>query len=120
MAVTLKKKVAGKVEIISARQLAALEAVGLGPIEKKTTAAMAGLGSGVKVVVTNDMFFWRKDYKPGDTGTITRSWNAPESPFTIRPKDDIYEVELDIARGGEKKILLSRWEIEEIKEEVTA
>lgn len=104
---------------LSPRQQAALEAVGLGPVTKaEAVAAMEWITPGLRVKITNTMFFWIKAYKPGDTGKVTRNWPAVVTAFSSSPRDDIYEIELDVERvPGVKKHLLSRWEIEVLQEE---
>lgn len=114
MAVTFKKKEPE----LSQRQQDALVAVGLSPntqskvtIKKRPT----GFTEGAKVVVTNALFFWRKDYRPGDTGTVLKSWGAPDTQYTKRPRDDLYLVELDEERvEGKKQVVFSLWELDAV------
>ncbi len=121
MAIVLKRREVQPVALpipvedeLSQRQIDALEAVGLAPapkvvIKKKLT----GIASGGRVRITNTMFFWIKSYKPGDVGAVRRQWPAPDTPFSSRPRDDIYEIELDEPRvEGQSHVLFGLWELE--------
>lgn len=117
-------------ETITPRQEAALEAAGLGgllapePEKKKIVikkkSAYAQVSPGDHINVTNPHFTWVDAYKFGDTGVVETIHTAPESIHTTPVRDDLIVVRMDKPRGVNELVIMSRWEIEVIKEEVPA
>lgn len=110
---------AEKVEELTERQKAALEAVGLLDSPKEETYNPAPppstqpeeivypvYSAGDKVEVVNTFFTWVKAWKAGDTGVVTRFWNAVPEARAIGPGYGVVEVRLDNPRVPEKPLVL--------------
>lgn len=127
MAIVIKKKT----EELSERQKNALDAVGLAPKEpvphvpyheqydKKngllSDRKLSPPSVGDKIKIVNNLFPWMEHYQTGDTGKVLRMWTAPDTPHTKRPRDDIYEVQLDtIRQKGKGVALFACWELEPV------
>lgn len=108
-------------EGLSPRQQEALVAAGLAPVPQKKIIKpkMKPLETGMRVRVTNDLFTWIMAYKFGDTGVIERVTRAVDSVHTIPIRDDMYLLRLDDPTTN-PVVIVKRWEIEEIKEEIAA
>lgn len=106
-------------EELTERQKAALEAVGLLDTPKEATyspapppskqpekSAYPVYSAGDKVEVVNDLFTWVKAWKAGDTGVVTRFWNAVPEARAMGQGYGIVEVRLDSPRVPEKPVVL--------------
>jgi hypothetical protein len=115
MAITLVRKGQSvKIGLPKERELSseALEAVGLAS-PPKAPSVVTEFPLGSRVRVTNDLFPWIKHYKPGDTGIVTRIIRASLHPPAKSPKDDLYDIELDLIRvPGQRLALIQFWELE--------
>lgn len=105
-------------EKLTARQKQALIDAGLmkapAPIKKGVTIKhYRSFSKGDKVTITNDLFPWMEWWKPGDTGVVTRTWEAvPEAKNDEKRKYGICEVQLDKARVKDRGVLLFHcWEL---------
>ncbi len=110
---------AEKAEELTERQKAALEAVGLLGAPKEETYNPAPppstqpekivypvYSAGDKVEVVNTFFTWVKEWKAGDTGVVTRFWNAVPETRAMGPGYGVVEVRLDNPRVPEKPLVL--------------
>lgn len=95
---------------------AELQAIGLARA-KAPPADLARFPIGARVRITNTLFPWIRNYQPGDTGIVLRYMPATLVPPARRPKDDLYDLELDLIRvPGQRLALLQFWELEMVEE----
>lgn len=113
MAIQIKKKPAA--ESLSKEDTAALVAAGIMPAPEQKEVSVKTKGEklysiGQRVRVTNTLYHWVKNYKPGDIGTITRVSRVNKDNGT---STTLYDVILDTPRVDEGRVILAGWEIEE-------